>query len=99
EIRASSRLSALVALGDSITDGLMSPSDRNLRYPDVLARLLAATDVRLAVQIEAISGNQVLRDAPLPSFPPNLLDRLHRDPLAQAAASAALLTAGPNDIR
>jgi len=98
EIRATRRVGALVALGDSITDGLMSPSDRNLRYPDVLARLLAAADVRLAVQIEAISGNQVLRDGPLPSFGPKLLDRLERDALDQAGASAVLLMEGTNDI-
>src|SRR5215470_475867 len=98
EVRTSRHLRALVALGDSITDGLMSPTDQNRRYPDVLARLLAAADVPLAVQIEAISGNQVLRDGPLPSFGPKLLDRLDRDALDQAGASVVLLMEGTNDI-
>jgi len=98
EVRAARRLGALVALGDSITDGLMSPADQNRRYPDILARRLAAADVPLAVQIEAISGNQVLRDGPLPSFGPKLLDRLDRDALDQAGASAVLLMEGTNDI-
>src|SRR5262249_51205098 len=98
EVRAPRRVGAVVALGDSITDGLMSPIDQNLRYPDVLARRLAAAGIRLAVQIEGISGNQVLRDGVLPSFGPKLLDRLPFDALDQAGASVVLLMEGTNDI-
>ncbi|HXJ34343.1 MAG TPA: GDSL-type esterase/lipase family protein [Candidatus Eisenbacteria bacterium] len=98
EVRAPRRVGALVALGDSITDGLRSPTDQNLRYPDVLARRLAAAGTRLGVQIEGISGNQVLRDAAAPTFGPKLLDRLDRDVLDQAGASVVLLMEGTNDI-
>jgi lysophospholipase L1-like esterase len=98
EVRAPKRVGALVALGDSITDGLMSPVDQNLRYPDVLARRLVDAGIRLAVQIEGISGNEILRDGALPSFGPKLLDRLPFDALDQAGASVVLLMEGTNDL-
>ena len=98
EVRASRRVGALVALGDSITDGVGSPNDQDRRYPDLLARRLAAAGTKLAVQIEAISGNQVLRDAAAPTFGPKLLDRLDQDVLDQAGARVVLLMEGTNDI-
>ncbi len=98
EVRAPRRVGALVAVGDSITDGVGSPNDRDRRYPDLLARRLAAAGTRLAVQIEAISGNQVLRDAAAPTFGPKLLDHLDRDVLDQAGARVVILMEGTNDI-
>jgi lysophospholipase L1-like esterase len=98
EVRASRRVGAIVALGDSITDGLGGPSNQNRRYPDLLARRLATAGVRLAVQTEGISGNQVLRDGAAPSFGPKLLDRLDRDAIDQAGASIVILMEGTNDI-
>ena len=41
EVRAPKRVGAVVALGDSITDGFQSGSDLNARYPNFLARRLA----------------------------------------------------------
>jgi lysophospholipase L1-like esterase len=98
EIRAPRRVGALVAVGDSITDGVGSPSDQNRRYPDLLARRLATVGARLAVQIEAISGNEVLRDSFVPSFGRSLLDRLDRDVLDRAGARVVILMEGTNDI-
>src|SRR5262245_15354955 len=98
EVRASRRVGALVAVGDSITDGVGSPKDQDRRYPDLLARRLAAAGIELAVQNEAIGGNQGLRDAAAPTFGPSLLARLDRDVLDQAGARIVILMEGTNDI-
>jgi lysophospholipase L1-like esterase len=99
EVRASRRVGAVVALGDSITDGFGGPINQNLRYPDLLARRLATeTAARLAVQNEGISGNEVLRAGILPMFGPSLLTRLDLDALDQRGARAVILMEGTNDI-
>jgi lysophospholipase L1-like esterase len=98
EVRASRRIGAVVAVGDSITDGVGSPIDQNRRYPDVLARRLAVAGLPLAVQNEGIGGNQVLRDGTAHMFAPSLLDRLDRDVLDQTGASVVILMEGTNDF-
>jgi hypothetical protein len=58
DVRAPRRVGAIVALGDSITEGFPGPIDQNARYTDCLARRLAATArPRPAVQNAGISGN------------------------------------------
>jgi lysophospholipase L1-like esterase len=99
EVQAPRRVGAVVALGDSITDGFPGPVDGDGRYPDLLARRLAAEGgTPLAVQNEGISGNQILRDGPVPSFGPKLVDRLAHDTLDQAGARVVLLLEGTNDL-
>ena len=52
---------AIVAFGDSITDGTRSTADTNGRWPDHLARrLLAQRAARSAVLNAGIAGNRVL---------------------------------------
>jgi lysophospholipase L1-like esterase len=54
---------AVVAFGDSITDGAASTPDANHRWPDVLAkRLVQAGGAPVAVLNEGISGARVLSD-------------------------------------
>ena len=56
---------AVVALGDSITDGVGSPLDANARYPNDLARRFAArAGATLSVVDEGIGGNRVLDQTP-----------------------------------
>ena len=57
---------AIVAFGDSITDGSASTPDTNSRWPDVLARRLAAAapPVKMGVLNAGIGGNRVLSEAP-----------------------------------
>jgi lysophospholipase L1-like esterase len=92
---------AIVALGDSITDGTGSTPDTNHRWPDLLAeRLVAGAHVPLAVLNKGIGGNRLLHDPP-PGFEfagPSALARFDRDVLAQAGVTHLIVFEGINDI-
>ena len=99
EVRASRRVAAVVAIGDSITDGHGSTIDTNSRYPDLLARRVAAERrLHIAVQNSGIGGNRVLRDGTAIRFGPALLDRLDADATGQAGAGIVILMEGTNDL-
>ncbi len=89
---------ALVALGNSITDGRGSGTDKNDRWPDDLAaRLSALADSRarnVAVLNAGIGGNCILRAC----LGPAALERLERDVLDQSGARWAIVLEGVNDI-
>jgi len=87
---------AVVALGDSITDGASSRPDKNERWTDVLARRLLASHTEIAVLNAGIGGNRVLTSSPC--WGQNALARLGRDVLAQAGIEAVILFEGTNDI-
>ena len=87
---------AVVALGDSITDGASSRPDQNERWTDVLARRLLAGHTKIAVLNAGIGGNRVLTSSPC--WGQNALARLGRDVLAQAGIEAVILFEGTNDI-
>jgi len=87
---------AVVALGDSITDGASSRPDKNERWTDVLARRLLAGDTKIAVLNAGIGGNRVLTSSPC--WGQNALARLGRDVLAQSGIEAVILFEGTNDI-
>jgi lysophospholipase L1-like esterase len=87
---------AVVALGDSITDGASSRPDKNERWTDVLARRLLAGNTKIAVLNAGIGGNRVLTSSPC--WGQNALARLGRDVLAQAGIEAVILFEGTNDI-
>jgi lysophospholipase L1-like esterase len=87
---------AVVALGDSITDGASSRPDKNERWTDVLARRLLAHHDEIAVLNAGIGGNRVLTSSPC--WGQNALARLRRDVLAQAGINAVILFEGTNDI-
>jgi len=87
---------AVVTLGNSITDGRGSGTNRNNRWPDNLARRLQA-DPRtghVAVLNAGIGGNTVISGG----LGPTALARLDRDVLAQAGARWVILLEGVNDI-
>jgi len=101
DVLASPRLKgALVTLGDSITDGYLSTTNANRRYPDVIARRLAARQGEtLSVSSAAITGNELLTNRPtFPQFGIAIPGRLGRDVLLQPGAKAVILLAGINDI-
>lgn len=90
EVRACGH-GAVVALGDSITDGRGSTTNGNDRWTDVLARRLAG---RRAVVNQGIGGNRVLLDG----LGPNALARLDRDVLSIPGVTHLVLLEGINDI-
>lgn len=90
---------AVVALGDSITDGAHSRPDENGRWPDVLARRLLQLPAarRLGVLNAGISGNRVLLDGR--AFGINALARFDRDVIAQSGVKDVIVLLGINDIQ
>lgn len=88
--------SALAILGDSITDGRGTTTDRNNRWPDeFVRRYQSRADLSpLGVLNLGIGGNALVRGG----IGPNILARLDRDVLAQSGARWLLVFAGINDI-
>ena len=100
EIDAPADARLLVAVGDSITDGVGATENANARWPDVLAARLQA-DPRLAhiaVVNSGIAGNRLLNDAADPFIGPSVLHRLDRDVLRKPGVRWVLVLAGGNDI-
>ena len=87
---------AIVALGDSITDGTKSTTDKNERWPDTLARRLQANKKTTQVSVlnVGIGGNRILHDG----AGENALARLDRDVLAQGGVRYLIILEGINDI-
>ncbi|MGW0705014.1 SGNH/GDSL hydrolase family protein [Streptomyces sp. NPDC002643] len=103
----------VVALGDSLTDGITSTVGENRRWPDVLSdRLRAAAGTsaqghstadsdapRYSVVNQGISGNQLLASgAGRPPGNPSGLSRFPRDVLARTGVKAVVVDLGVNDI-
>jgi lysophospholipase L1-like esterase len=91
DVDAASATGAVVALGDSITDGATSTINAFRSWPDRLAERLGG---RMAVVNTGIGGNRLLRYG----TGPNALARLDRDVLAVPGAKAIILLEGINDI-
>ncbi|MFL5620334.1 MAG: SGNH/GDSL hydrolase family protein [Gemmatimonadaceae bacterium] len=87
---------AVVTLGNSITDGRGSGTDRQNRWPDELARRLQGDPAtrHVAVLNAGIGGNCVLRSC----LGPSALARLERDVLRPAGARWILVLEGVNDL-
>jgi lysophospholipase L1-like esterase len=97
EVLAPADAAAIVAFGDSITDGAHSTLDKNMRWPDILARRLQADKktAHFAVLNEGIGGNHVLHDSPGGQ---NALARFDRDVLDQSGVKYLIILEGINDI-
>jgi len=92
---------AIVALGDSITNGFRSTVNADRRYPDLLARRLREADkdaCRHAVLNAGIDGNQVAAYYGTFGQGESMRQRFRRDVLAQHGVRAVLLLGGINDI-
>jgi lysophospholipase L1-like esterase len=88
---------AVVALGDSITDGFHAAIDANASWPDDLARRFdRRAGPKLAVLDAGISGNRVLHGSPC--FGASALARFDSDALAQPALEDVIVLEGTNDI-
>ena len=99
EVFSSSARGAIVAFGDSITDGSCATVDGYDRWEDVLyMRLLEADDTaRLAMVNAGIGGNTAIRVPPVSSVP--AVERLERDALSLAGVTHLVLFLGTNDLR
>ncbi|KAF7523774.1 hypothetical protein G7054_g11645 [Neopestalotiopsis clavispora] len=87
--------SALVILGDSITDGRGSTDNANNRWPDlVLAKMQKSGVANIASDNQAAGGNTVLTGG----LGPPLMQRYKRDLLQTAGVKYALIFEGVNDI-
>jgi lysophospholipase L1-like esterase len=96
DVDAPAAAAAVVALGDSITDGHGATTDANNRWPDVLARRLHANSGtrEIAVLNQGIGGNRLLLDG----LGPNALARFDHDVVAPAGVRYLIVLEGINDI-
>jgi lysophospholipase L1-like esterase len=96
EVMAPANTSAIVAFGDSITDGATSTVNANKSWPSQLAERLASNSAtaNIAVLNEGISGNRILRDGTAT----NALARFDRDVLGLPGVQWLMLLEGINDI-
>ena len=92
EVVAQEPARAFVTFGDSITDGYNSTPDTNNRWPDHLAKRLAAG--RFGVLNVGIDGNRVLADGAGVSA----LARFDRDVLVQPGVTHVFVLEGINDL-
>ncbi|MFC6087972.1 SGNH/GDSL hydrolase family protein [Saccharothrix lopnurensis] len=109
-VSVSGRGGAVVALGDSITDGAETTRGANRRWPDVLARRFQEDrELRhLGVVNQGIAGNRLLHDPNPPAGHPaegyanhfghSALRRFDRDVLAQPGVGHVVVLLGVNDL-
>lgn len=105
DVREPASRGTVVALGDSITDGVTSTAGTDRRWPDDLGRrLLAAAGPRACgVLNEGISGNRILLDGSARSSGyaaagPSAVARLQRDVLSRTDPRTLVVFEGINDI-
>jgi lysophospholipase L1-like esterase len=88
---------SVVAIGDSITDGMRSTPNTNRRWPDALARRMAEKGVSGTAVVNAgISGNRLLSNSPC--YGEAVLSRFERDALRQPGVRTIIVLIGINDI-
>jgi lysophospholipase L1-like esterase len=99
EVAAPEDAAAIVAFGDSITDGARSTPDTNHAWPALLAARLGGhkATANLAVVNEGIGGNRLLTDATgLAGV--SALARFDRDVLSHPSVKWLMILEGINDI-
>jgi lysophospholipase L1-like esterase len=96
DVKVSASSGAVVAFGDSITDGAFAAINANARWPDELARRLLADrkTADIGVLNEGIGGNRILHDTTGPSA----LARFDRDVIAQSGVKYLIILEAINDI-
>jgi lysophospholipase L1-like esterase len=96
DVQAAPPAAALVAIGDSITDGHGATTNGNDRWTDVLAEHLQSSSAtrNIGVSNQGIGGNHLLTDG----LGPNALARFDRDVLAPAGVRWVIMFEGVNDL-
>jgi lysophospholipase L1-like esterase len=104
DVSSATSSGAIVAFGDSITDGTCTTVDGHDRWEDLLAVRLALGDsgrgAHKAIVNEGIGGNTITRVniQPPPDSTPGL-ERLDRDVLSHHGVTHVVFFMGTNDIR
>jgi len=106
DVAAADSTGAVVAFGDSITDGAASTADTNNRWPDHLARRLLSQGIKMGVLNAGIGGNRVLSEATVPSGVDtravgagiNAIARFERHVLSLPGVTHVIVMEGINDI-
>ena len=94
----------MVAIGDSLTDGIGSTENRNARWTDDLNRRLQLTSQHVVVVNAGISGNQaatdniVGRDRRIDGAGPSTQHRFEGDALDQPGVGTVIVYSGINDL-
>ncbi|HET6147299.1 MAG TPA: SGNH/GDSL hydrolase family protein [Polyangia bacterium] len=96
DVMADAATSAVVTLGDSITDGRGTTTDLNNRWPDDLSRRLRASTptAKVAVLNQGIGGGAVVTGG----LGPTAVARFQRDVLDQRGVRYLIVLEGVNDI-
>ncbi|MCF8608925.1 GDSL-type esterase/lipase family protein [Gordonia sp. HY285] len=110
DVLAPKRTTAIVAFGDSITDGFVADNvgglpqakrgvvDKNVRYPDHLQRRLDDAGIDRVVVNAGISGNRVTADGTVPLYGDAATRRLQRDVISVPGVEDLILLEGINDL-
>lgn len=99
DVAAPESAGAIVAFGDSITDGALSTVDANRRWPNIVADRLLAAHRELGVVDAGIGGNRILHDAyGRVAFGVNALARFERDVLGVPGVKYVIVLEGINDL-
>ena len=102
DVLSATSTGAIVAFGDSITDGVCSVRDAHNRWEDWVSVRLALRDGNRAKTIvnEGIGGNTITREGlqPAPDSAP-ALERLERDVLSHHGVTHVIFFTGTNDLR
>ncbi len=98
EVSGTTAKSAVVAFGDSITDGYGITPDKGATWPQLLSQRFQVAHIPLSVVNAGISGNRLLHNGQWIRFGDAALARFDRDVLAQPNVSATILLIGINDL-
>jgi lysophospholipase L1-like esterase len=99
EVSSACNAGSIVALGDSITDGVGSTPDADRRWPDQLAERLNERGSRFGVVNAGMAGNRILYDQPEVVGGPSALSRFDRDVLSVPGVKFLIVFEGINDLR
>lgn len=101
DVRAPQSPGAIVAIGDSITDGAYSVPETNTRWPDWFAARLRSAGVGMSVLNQGINSNTVTREAVDPDSAYQgvpAVARFDRDVLARSGVRSVVIFEGTNDL-
>ncbi|MBN2807849.1 MAG: SGNH/GDSL hydrolase family protein, partial [Prolixibacteraceae bacterium] len=96
DVKAPARAASVAILGNSITDGRGSGTNKQNRWPDVLSEQLLANPATALTGVlnQGIGGNCVLKNC----LGPAAVDRFERDVLMQHGVKWLILLEGVNDL-